>query len=49
MRALIGWLVIGLGLGTITAIVRYIAVWYVMRRVRRAMSWRRRQQKGVQT
>lgn len=49
MRALIGWLVISLAIGTAVSIFRYIAVWYVMRRLRRAMSWRRRQQKGVQT
>ena len=44
MRALLSWFVISLGVGTAVSIVRYMAVWYVMRRVRRVMSRRRRQE-----
>ena len=49
MKAVVEWLVIGLGVGTATAMIRYLAVWYLMRRMRRVMSWRRRHNKEPQT
>jgi hypothetical protein len=35
MRQLLAWVFVSFGVGTMVALVRYLAVWYILRRVRR--------------
>lgn len=49
MSKVVEFIVISLGVGTVVSLIRYFAVWYLMRRVRRVISWRRRHNKEVQT
>lgn len=44
MSKVVEFIVISLGVGTVVSLIRYFAVWYLMRRMRRVLSWRRRRQ-----
>lgn len=48
IRALIEWIVIGIGAGTAVSLFRYFAVYYIVRQIRRYMKLRRHN-KEVQT
>lgn len=41
MRLFLEWLLVTLGLGTVAALIRYMAVWYIFRRMRRLFRRRR--------
>jgi hypothetical protein len=42
MSKVLEFVVISLGVGTVVSLIRYFAVWYIVRRARRILSWRRR-------
>lgn len=44
MSKVIEFVFISLGVGTVVSLIRYLAVWYIVRRARRVLSWRRRHQ-----